>query len=174
MKTSNLSLLYLTLVSVSRAERPGDAGSEQPARASISLGDVTREVIANNPAIKEARGRWEAAKERVRQATAWDDLKISADSEFKRFVDIPPNAFTDQAVTVEQSIPITGKNLSRGRIAAAEALSAYEEVRRTQLDVMAKARAALLPPRERVRPARDQSEESYFPETDRRHQPIAI
>jgi len=47
----------------------------------------------------------------------------------------------DQTLGIEQLIPITGKNLVRGRIAGAEAFSAFEEARRTQLDVIAKARA---------------------------------
>src|SRR5438552_7443659 len=48
----------------------------------------------------------------------------------------------DQSASIEQAIPITGKNLARARVAAAEALSAYEEVRRQQLDVIAGARAS--------------------------------
>src|SRR6266700_180838 len=140
MKTFYRLLFYLTLVSISRAES-GNAGSKaQPAR--ISLGEVTSIVLADNPAIKEAERRWSAAKERITQATAWDDLKVSGDSRARRFVDIPPNAFTDQTLSVEQLIPITGKNLLRGRAAAAEALSIFEEVRRAELDVIAKARAS--------------------------------
>jgi len=99
-------------------------------------------VLANNPAIKEAENRWRAAKARVTQASAWDDLKVSGDSRVKRFVEIPPNAFMDQSATVEQLIPVTGKNLARARGAAAEALSVFEEVRRAELDVIAKARAS--------------------------------
>ncbi|PYJ98920.1 MAG: hypothetical protein DME68_05370 [Verrucomicrobia bacterium] len=140
MKTFYRLLFYLTLISITRAES-GDAGSEAQ-RARISLGEVTSIVLANNPAIKEAERRWSAAKERITQATAWDDLKVSGDSRVRRFVDIPPNAFTDQSLAVEQLIPITGKNLVRGRIAAAEALSIFEETRRVQLDVIAKTRAA--------------------------------
>jgi len=143
MKTTTfLTLLATTLLSVRAEHAPENGVSEAPLAARLSLTAVTRAVLENNPAIREADNRWRGAQERVRQATAWDDLKVSADSEFKRFVNIPPNAFTDQAVTVEQSIPLTGKNLSRGRIAAAEALSVYEDVRRTQLDVLAKAHAA--------------------------------
>src|SRR5439155_1158602 len=115
MKTFYRLLFYLTLISITRAES-GDAGSEAQ-RARISLGEVTSIVLANNPAIKEAERRWSAAKERITQATAWDDLKVSGDSRVRRFVDIPPNAFTDQSLAVEQLIPITGKNLVRGRIA---------------------------------------------------------
>ena len=140
MKTFYRLLFYLSLVSIGRAES-GDAASEAQ-RARISLGEVTSIVLANNPAIKEAERRWSAAKERITQATAWDDLKVSGDSRVRRFVDIPPNAFTDQSLAVEQLIPITGKNLVRGRIAAAEALSIFEETRRVQLDVIAKTRAA--------------------------------
>jgi outer membrane protein TolC len=48
----------------------------------------------------------------------------------------------DQSATVEQLIPVTGKNLVRARGAAAEALSIFEEVRRAELGVIAKARAS--------------------------------
>src|SRR5438105_7709753 len=141
MKTLYQLLFYLVLASIIRAEESGDAGSAAP-RARISLREVTNAVLANNPAIKEAENRWRAAKARVTQASAWDDLKVSGDSRFKRFVEIPPNAFMDQSATVEQLIPVTGKNLARARGAAAEALSVFEEVRRAELDVIAKARAS--------------------------------
>jgi outer membrane protein TolC len=78
----------------------------------------------------------------VRQANAWDDPRVVGESRVHRYVDVPPNAFADQTLAIEQLIPITGKNLVRGRIAAAEALSAFEEARRTQLDVIAKARSS--------------------------------
>jgi cobalt-zinc-cadmium efflux system outer membrane protein len=141
MKTTYRLLFYLALTSIIRAEKSGDAGTEARG-ARISLPEVTSAVLANNPAIKEAANRWRAAKERIPQAAAWDDLKVAGDSEFHRFITIPPNAFMDQSLTVEQLIPMTGKNLVRARAAAAEALSVFEEVRRVELDVIAKARAA--------------------------------
>src|SRR5882724_5007002 len=141
MKTLYQLLFYLVLASIIRAEESGDTGTEAQS-THISLHEVTSIVLANNPAIKEAENRWRAAKERVRQANAWDDPRISGDSRVRRFVDVPPNAFMDQTLTVEQLIPITGKNLLRGRAAAAEALSIFEEVRRAELDVIAKARAS--------------------------------
>src|SRR5256712_11561833 len=141
MKTNYLLLFYLALTSILRAEESGDAGTEAP-RAHISLREVTKVVLANNPAIKEAENRWRAANERVHQANAWDDPRIAGESRLRRFVDVPPNAFMDQSLTVEQLIPITGKNLVRARGAAAEALSIFEEVRRAELDVIAKARAS--------------------------------
>ena len=142
MKTTYLLPFYLVLTCSLRAELPRAELTAASSSGSLSLDEATRISLANNPAIKEAERRWSAAKERITQAAAWDDLKVSGDSRVRRFVDIPPNAFTDQSLAVEQLIPITGKNLVRGRIAAAEALSIFEEARRVQLDVIAKTRAA--------------------------------
>jgi len=103
---------------------------------------VTSAVLANNPAIQQALKKWAAAKERVTQEAAWDDLKVSGSSRSARFVDVAPNSFTDQMASVEQIIPLTGKNLVRARIAAADAVEAFERARREQLDVLAKARAS--------------------------------
>jgi outer membrane protein, heavy metal efflux system len=61
---------------------------------------------------------------------------------FGRFVSIPANGFTDQMVSVEQMIPLSGKNRSKERAAAAEALQAFEEARRQELDVVAKAKSS--------------------------------
>src|SRR5205814_9209410 len=68
------------------------------------------------------------------------DLKISGSTRLGRFVDVATNSFTDQMFSVEQMIPLSGKNQSRARIAAAEALSGLEELRRKELDAVAKAR----------------------------------
>ena len=140
MKTFYRLLFYLSLVSISRAES-GDAGSEAQ-RARISLGEVTSIVLANNPAIQQALRKWGAAKARVTQEGAWDDLRVSGSSRAARFVDVAPNAFTDQMVSVEQIIPLTGKNLLRARVAAADAVAAFEQARREQLDALAKTRAS--------------------------------
>ena len=140
MKTFYRLLFYLSLVSISRAES-GDAGSEAQ-RARISLGEVTSIVLANNPAIQQALRKWSAAKARVTQEAAWDDLKVGGSSRAARFVDIAPNSFTDQTVSVEQIIPLTGKNLARARAAAADAVASYEQARREQLDVLAQTRTS--------------------------------
>jgi outer membrane protein, heavy metal efflux system len=141
MKTLYRLLLYLALTSIIRVEGSGDAGSEAQ-RAPISLREVTSVVLANNPAIQQALKKWGAAKQRVTQEAAWDDLRVSGSSRAARFVDVAPNAFTDQMASVEQLIPITGKNLVRARIAAADAVAAFEQARREQLDVLAKTRAS--------------------------------
>src|SRR6266487_2103721 len=141
MKTTTFLVLLTTSLAI-RNQIAADGGEYGAASSRLSLGEVTSAVLENNPAIKEAEKRWRAAEERVPQAAAWDDPRIGGDSEFHRFINIPPNAFMDQSVTVEQLVPITGKNLARARAAAAEALSVFEEVRRAELDVVAKARVS--------------------------------
>ena len=140
MKTTTLSILLATSL-LFRSQIAADGGEDSAASPRLSLAEVTRRVLENNPAIKEAENRWSAAIQRVRQAYAWDDPRVAGESRVRRFVDVPPNAFMDQTLGIEQLIPITGKNLVRGRVAAAEAFSALQEARRAQLDVIAKARA---------------------------------
>lgn len=133
--TLTLSLSLLTTWSLAAESAPRNGGAE------LSLGEITRTVLERNPAIKEAQKKWEALKARVPQAAAWSDPRISADSVTARFVNIPANAFTDQRLSFEQELPLTGKNRSRARIAAAEAITAFEEARRQELDVLAQTRA---------------------------------
>jgi outer membrane protein, heavy metal efflux system len=141
MKTTTFLILLITflLVRSQIATDGSEYGADSP---QLSLGEVRRVVLENNPVIKEAENRWRAATERIRQAVAWDDPHLGGESRVRRYVDVPPNSFMDQVVSVEQLVPLTGKNLSRGRAAAAEALSVFEEVRRAELDVMTKARAS--------------------------------
>jgi len=141
MKLFYRLLFYLALTSIIRAEGPGDAGVDA-SHSRISLREVTNIVLANNPAIQQALRRWRAAKARVVQEAAWDDVRVSGTTRAARFVDVAPNAFTDQMLSVEQVIPLTGKNLAGARIATADAVAAFENARREQLDVLAKTRAS--------------------------------
>jgi outer membrane protein, heavy metal efflux system len=141
MKTTYLLLLSLPLAFTFRTAQAGDNDSAvQEGR--LSLDEVTNVVLANNPAIKAAQEKWQAMKARVPQAAAWEDLRAEARSRVARYVSIPPNAFTDQSFKLQQEVPISGKNLSRARAATAEAGAAFEDFRRTQLDVISRARAA--------------------------------
>ncbi len=140
MKTTTF-LILLAISLLFRSQIAANGGEYGAASPRLSLAEVTRFVLENNPAIKEAEHRWRAAIQRVRQAYAWDDPRVAGESRVRRYVDVPPNAFMDQTLAIEQLIPITGKNLVRGRTAAAEAFSTFQEARRAQLDVIAKARA---------------------------------
>jgi len=137
----------LTLLVISTMLRQTSGGeSLKPADPlggsnTLSLSQVIAVVLEHNPMIKSARAKWIAATERVPQAGAWDDLKVGTSVVLGRFVSIPANAFTDQMVSIEQMIPLSGKNRSKERAAAAEALGAFEEARRQELDVIAKTKA---------------------------------
>jgi len=118
------------------------AAGQSAGKGELTLARATAEALANNPGIQSALRKWNAARARVPQAKSWDDPRLSYDNVAGRFVDVPDNAFTDQSLTVEQILPVSGKNLSRSRIAAAEALVTYEEMRRVQLDVVNRLRIA--------------------------------
>ncbi len=108
----------------------------------LSLAEATREALQNNPAIKSARAKWEAARQRIPQAGAWEDPQLKVNSLLGRFVDVSRNGFMDQAVSVEQMVPLSGKNRSKERIATAEAVASFEDFRRQQLDVASKTKAS--------------------------------
>src|SRR5690242_10585800 len=141
MKTIYALTFYLVLVLNIRSEGSGTTETAW-AGTRLSLGEVTSIVLANNPAIQQALRKWNAAKARVTQQAAWDDLKISGNSRVVRFVDVAPNSFTDEIASIEQVVPLTGKNLVRARIAAADAVVVFEQARREQLDVLVKVRAS--------------------------------
>jgi cobalt-zinc-cadmium efflux system outer membrane protein len=111
------------------------------ARAETLLqGEVARTVLRENPSIKASRARWEAMKQRVPQVRAWEDPMAGVDVE--RMGTTRFDTWTDNEWMVSQQIPISGKNLSRGRAAEAEARASYEELRRVELDAVTRARAA--------------------------------
>jgi outer membrane protein TolC len=142
------SRIFLSLVLIFTAfDQTSGGDSSKPtdrlgASKTLSLSQVIAAVLAHNPMIQSAQAKWQAAKERVPQAAAWEDLKIGSNIVLGRFVSVPANAFMDQMVSVEQMIPLSGKNQSKGRAAAAEVLAAFEEARRQELDVIAKTKAS--------------------------------
>jgi cobalt-zinc-cadmium efflux system outer membrane protein len=106
----------------------------------LSEGGVVNAVLRENPTIKAARAKWEAMKKRVPQARAWEDPMAGVDVEragTTRF-----DTFSDAEWMIAQQIPVSGKNLSRGRAASAEAAASFEEFRRVELDAISRARGA--------------------------------
>ena len=113
-------------------------------QSSLSLEEVTQKALARNPTVAAARARWRMATQRIPQEAAWEDPKLNFRSLLGRFVQIPANGFTDQTVSIEQSIPLSGKNRSRERAAAAEAVAAFQDLRRQELELVFKTRSAFL------------------------------
>jgi outer membrane protein TolC len=104
--------------------------------------DVLRAVLRDNQTLKAAAAKWEMMKARVPQARAWEDLRAGVDWRAERSVNVPPNSFMDQTAMLEQEVPVSGKNRSRSRAATAEARTAFEDLRRIELDLVMRARAA--------------------------------
>jgi outer membrane protein, heavy metal efflux system len=141
MKLGGFMICILTPGIAVLAQEP-TSKARQTKAGQLTLKGAVEAAMENNPAIKTARAKWESARQRIPQAAAWDDPKLTVNSLLGRFVDVSRNGFMDQAVTVEQMIPLTGKNRSKERIAAAEAVASFEDFRRQQLDVTSKTKAS--------------------------------
>jgi len=142
MKPTLICLLIVTVplaVAATAAEvnKPDDAGGPSDA---LSPDQVVNEVLRNNPSLKAARANWEAMKQRIPQARAWEDARVGVDVE--RMGTTRFDTFTDNEWMAAQELPLSGKNRKRGQAAVAEAAAAFEEFRRRELDLTARARAA--------------------------------
>ncbi|MCX6967589.1 MAG: TolC family protein [Verrucomicrobia bacterium] len=114
---------------------PALAGAE-----TLSKNELLRTALCENQRLKAARARWEMMKQRVPQAKAWEDLMAGV--ELQRMGTLNPAKVTDVEWMISQALPISGKNLSRARAACAEALAAFQELRRVQLDVVTQVQGA--------------------------------
>lgn len=132
----SLLLLIVSVLVSSAAETNAPPASTN----SLSLDWVLEEVLQNNPSLKAAQANWRAMKERIPQARAWEDMRAGVDVE--RHGTISPFRYSDAEWMVAQEFPLSGKNRVRGKIASSEAASAFLEVRRRELDLRAKTRAA--------------------------------
>jgi len=139
MKLNLICLLIVTapLVAAAEVNKPLDAAGPSD---TLSPDQVVNEVLGNNPSLKAARASWEAMKSRVPQARAWEDARVGVDVE--RMGTTRFDTFTDNEWMAAQELPLSGKNRKRGQAAVAEAAAAFEEFRRRELDLTARARAA--------------------------------
>ena len=73
------------------------------------LDDVLRAVVEQNATLHAARAKWQASRERVPQEAAWEDLRVEVGQTLHRFPKVPPDAFMDTELMIEQSLPVSGK-----------------------------------------------------------------
>lgn len=101
----------------------------------LSLDQVITEALANNPEIREARARWEAARKWIPQSWALPDPMAG-------FSVMGPDMFEtrlgpqEEMYEVEQEIPFPAKLAQRRRIASAEARAAQASLRAAERDVL--------------------------------------
>jgi len=132
MKTT--LILNLMIVAAAAAGRAASVEGE-----TLAVDAVVTEVLLRNPSLRAAQASWEAMKQRIPQARAWEDPRAGVDVERSgttRF-----DTFTDNEWMVSQEIPVSGKNRLRGRIAASDAAAAWLELHRRELDLAVRARA---------------------------------
>src|SRR4051812_3963402 len=110
----------------------------------FSVDWVIGEILQNNPSLAAGRANVDAAEARITQVRSWDNPRASFDTRAGRFVSVPDNSFTDQKIDVEQPIPLTRKNRIRGDAAKAESQVTSAELRRRELDLIAKAHGSYL------------------------------
>lgn len=126
-------LLVFALVGLMRTAVAFSAGT-------LSQSDVIDIVLRENSPIRAARANWDAMKKRVPQARAWEDPMTGID--VQRFGTTSFTNFSAVEWMISQQIPLSGKNLSRGRAASAEAAQAFEQLRRVELEAISQARVA--------------------------------
>jgi cobalt-zinc-cadmium efflux system outer membrane protein len=109
-------------------------GHPLSSKPTLTLPDVLHAVRTQNPGIQAARSRAVAALQRVPQERAWEDpalvIERNVEGDF------------DQSLKLQQTLPLSGRNVSRGRVAMAEAESALQDLRETTLEALRTARAA--------------------------------
>jgi outer membrane protein TolC len=141
MKLRKTLLVSLALgLSLKAAPPASGAPVDAAPTNSLKLEWVIGAVLSNNPALKAARARWEAMRERIPQARAWADPRAGVDAE--RSDSLRFAGFTDLEWMVSQELPLTGKNRLRSKAATFEAEATLAELRRRELDLAARARAA--------------------------------
>src|SRR4051812_14773470 len=140
MKTRLLALNFIIGALIPGFSAVQSSTSVSAEGESLSLEFVLAEVLHKNPSLKAAQANWEAMKQRIPQARAWEDSRFGVDVERSgttRFA-----TFSDNEWMLSQEIPISGKNRLRGRVAAADAAGAFIELHRRQIDLSVRARAA--------------------------------
>jgi outer membrane protein TolC len=108
----------------------------------LALSNIIQEVLGNNPELKAASEKWEAAKARIPQAKSLDDPQIGVEFEM-----VPHRTFElGNAETtmygVSQMIPFPGKLSLRGKVASKEADMAEQQYRAKKRQILAEMKSA--------------------------------
>jgi cobalt-zinc-cadmium efflux system outer membrane protein len=105
----------------------------------VKLADLIREALANNPEIRAAQKRYEAARQRPSQESSLPDPMVSAGYASNggplpgQGLGIEPTS--NIGVMVSQELPYPGKRKLRGDIAAKEAEAEFQQYLAMQLSV---------------------------------------
>lgn len=112
-----IRLLLLSVASAALAAHADDT---------LSLARVLRDVGEQHPQIQAAQALAQAERERIPQASAWDDPTVGV--EMMRRDTLRPNRYSELEWSVSQKLPVTGQRRSRTELAKAEAAAALSNV----------------------------------------------
>lgn len=117
------------------ATRPHTIGHAAPGDDRINLQSLIEEVTQQNPDIKAARERWEAAKAVVPQVQTLPDPSVQLG--YQR-MPMPSPGLQGAIYGIGQEIPFPGKLRLRGAVASREAQRFEQEYQAVQLRVIAR------------------------------------
>ncbi len=106
----------------------------------VILEDSVNEALKNNPEIKVAGGRWEAAKEKIPQARSLPDPKFGY-TYFGESIETRDGP-QESAYNLSQKFPSFGKLSLRGEVANKQAKVAEEQYRATEREIIARVKKA--------------------------------
>ncbi len=154
MATRVASFLCFTTFAFAQ-QHSGGAGSLIPGQSAVpnaqvergsiaSLSDLTRELVENNPGIKAARYRFEAATKRPSQVATLPEPKVNY-TNFgvgHPFSGLNVSDFAYHGLGVSQEVPFPGKLSLAGEEAKKEAESERQMYRAAVLDTISKLKVA--------------------------------
>jgi outer membrane protein TolC len=116
------------------------------AQSALDLKDLTTEALRNNREVLVAQKRYEAARQRPRQAGALPDPMFSggyaSNGNPLPGAGLGSNPTSNIGFSVTQSIPYPGKRGLRENVASKEADAFFEQYQLTQLNVVARLKQA--------------------------------
>ncbi len=116
---------------------PPASGAAEP---TLSLAAVLEEARRSNPEIQAARSQWLGARAAVLPAKTWEPPQIGYES--WGFTGTRVTSAPEKWYDISQEIPFPGKLHYKGKAADHESRRLEELYRATELDVLAKVRAA--------------------------------
>lgn len=128
--------LILALLVTIQSIAPSASAAE-----TIDLPSLIAEAKANNPSLREARKRWEAAQARIPLSKGLPPPRIGVE-----FEDIPKGSIKLNQATIMyqliQSLPFPGKLSARQRVAVAESQIAAAAFKQAEWDILSELKAA--------------------------------
>jgi len=135
-----LKVVVMGLV-LSHGAPHGAYAADQSPRETFALPDLIKEALARNPEIQAARKQWEAAANRVAQASSLDDPTLQV--QLWNFPQTFNVTHTQNSIFgVSQTFPFPGKLALKGEVASRSADMTEQALRARERDLIARLKQA--------------------------------